>query len=67
MSQSDPTLQEIAEWGFAALCPDEEKRAKAVRSLTHALYNQKEEIHNLRSRLETFAPRSLTKIYGSLK
>ncbi len=68
MSQAKPTHAEIAEWAFAALCPDEDKRAKAVRNLTFALYRQEEEINNLRSRLEAFALRpTLTKIYGGLK
>ncbi len=67
MSASDPTLAEIAEWGLAALCPDEDKRARAVRNLTFALYSRMEEVHNLQNKLERYTSPAITKVYGAFK
>ncbi len=52
MTRTPPTFAQIAEWGMAAICPDEVKRADAVRNLTFAYYLQREIISNLEARIE---------------
>ncbi len=49
MSWPVPTLAQIGEWGFAAICEDKEKRAEAVKRLTFAYYTQQEVIANLKN------------------
>ncbi len=52
MSRTPPTYAQVAEWGMAAVTSDQEKRAEAVKSLTFAVYTQKEIAANLEARVE---------------
>ncbi len=74
MSDKNPTNVELAEWGFALLCPDEKKRSEAagktmatIRTLQFQLYQANQKILELEARKPIHVIPPLTKIYGKLK